>query len=153
LPTKNQVLSVIVPCFNEEANLRELARKVLETFDHGKLDAELVLVDDGSRDKTRSVIESLEQEHPERVVGRFHAHNQGIAQAWKTGARAASAPIVAIIDADLQYQPEDLLRLYRELFDHSVDIVQGFRSSIGRERDPPISSAVGSTCCSMPPSP
>ena len=47
---------------------------------------------------------------------------------------AAHAPVVAIIDADLQYQPEDLLRLHRELLDHSVDVVQGWRSSVGRER-------------------
>src|SRR6266481_1999226 len=95
------VLSVIVPCFNEELNVRELTRRVLETFDHGKLDGELILVDDGSRDGTRAAIELLEQEHPDRVVGRYHITNQGIAQAWKSGARAARAPVVAIIDADL----------------------------------------------------
>jgi phenylacetate-CoA ligase len=132
---KDRNLSVIVPCFNEELNVRELTRRILATFDHGKLEGELVLVDDGSRDGTRAAIELLEQEHPDQVVGRYHVTNQGIAQAWKTGARAASGPIVAIIDADLQYQPEDLLRLYRELLDHSVDVVQGWRSSVGRERD------------------
>ena len=128
-------LSVIAPCFEEELNLRELARRVLQTFEHGKLEGELILVDDGSRDGTRAGIEKLEQEFPGRVVGKYHVSNQGIAQAWKTGTSAARAPIVAIIDSDLQYQPEDLLRLRRELLDSSVDIVQGWRSSVGRERD------------------
>jgi phenylacetate-CoA ligase len=128
-------LSVIAPCFNEELNVRELSRRVLATFEHGKLEGELILVDDGSRDGTRAAIEKLEQEFPGRVVGRYHVTNQGIAQAWKTGTNAARAHFVAIIDADLQYQPEDLLRLRRELLDHSVDIVQGWRSSVGRERD------------------
>jgi phenylacetate-CoA ligase len=131
---KTPDLSVIAPCFNEELNVRELARRVLETFEHGKLEGELILVDDGSRDGTRAAIEQLEKDFPGRVVGRFHVTNQGIAHAWKTGTGAARAPVVAIIDADLQYQPEDLLRLYRELYDHSVDVVQGWRSSVGRDR-------------------
>jgi phenylacetate-CoA ligase len=128
-------LSVIAPCFEEELNVRELARRVLATFEHGQLEGELILVDDGSRDRTREAIEKLENEFPGRVVGRYHVTNQGIAHAWKTGVSAARAPIVAIIDADLQYQPEDLLRLRRELLDHSVDIVQGWRSPVGREHD------------------
>ena len=127
-------MSVIVPCFNEELNLRELTRRVFEAFEHGSLDGELVLVDDGSQDGTRRVIEELVEEYEDRVTARYHAVNQGIAQAWKTGVGAAHAPVVAIIDADLQYQPEDLLRLHRELLDHSVDVVQGWRSSVGRER-------------------
>src|SRR5438105_15296721 len=101
---KTPDLSVIAPCFNEELNVRELTRRVLETFEHGKLVGELILVDDGSRDGTRPAIELLEKEHPDRVIGRFHVTNQGIAHAWKTGARAARGSFVAIIDADLQYQ-------------------------------------------------
>ena len=128
-------LSVIAPCFNEELNARELTRRVLETFQHGKLVGELILVDDGSRDGTRKVIEQLEQENKGRVIGRYHVTNQGIPQAWKTGARAANAPIVAVIDADLQYQPEDLLRMRRELIEHSLDIVQGWRSTVGRKKE------------------
>src|SRR5688500_1525260 len=57
-----------------------------------------------------------------------------MAQAWKTGVSAARGLHVAVIDADLQYQPEDLLRLRRELLEHSVDVVQGFRSPVGRAR-------------------
>ena len=127
-------LSVIAPCFNEESNVAELTRRVLAVFDRGGLDGELVLVDDGSSDGTKAAIERLEKEHPGKVVGRFHPDNRGIAAGWKSGVAAASAPVVAVIDADLQYQPEDLLRLYRELLDHSVDVVQGWRSAVGRER-------------------
>ena len=57
-----------------------------------------------------------------------------MAGAWRTGVQAARGAHVAIIDADLQYQPEDILRLYRTLMDSSVDVVQGWRSSVGRER-------------------
>ena len=127
-------LSIVVPCFNEEFNLPELVDRVLLTLERGDLTGELVLVDDGSRDRTRQVIEEQEARHPGRVVGCFHAVNQGIAAAWKTGTARASGRYVVIIDADLQYQPEDILRLHRTLIESSVDVVQGWRSAVGRER-------------------
>jgi len=127
-------LSVIAPCFNEELNIRELARRVVGAFELSRMTGELVLVDDGSADHTWEVIQEAERQYPGVVVGRRHVRNAGIAAAWKTGVAAARAPTVAIIDADLQYQPEDLPRLYRELMEHNVDIVQGWRSQVGRER-------------------
>lgn len=127
-------LSVIAPCLNEELNVPELVRRTLGVFDRGNLDAELVLVDDGSTDKTRLVIERYAAEYPGRVVGRFHEVNRGIAAAWRSGVEVARGSRVAVIDADLQYQPEDLLRLLRALDEFHVDVVQGWRSPVGRER-------------------
>ena len=127
-------LSVIAPCFNEELNLAEFARRVLGVFTKGGLHGELVLVDDGSRDNTKAVIEGLVAAHSGRVVGCYHPHNRGIAQGWRSGLDVSSGRLVAVMDSDLQYQPEDLLRLKRALEEHAVDIVQGWRSPIGRER-------------------
>ena len=127
-------LSVIAPCFNEEFNIPALVERVLRVLDRGKLSGELILVDDGSSDGTRRVIEEHMAKHPGRVVGKFHARNAGIAGAWKTGASAARGKYVCVIDADLQYQPEDILRLHRTLIESSVDVVQGWRSAVGRER-------------------
>jgi phenylacetate-CoA ligase len=129
-------LTVVSPCFDEAGNVRELARRVLATLERGGLEGELVLVDDGSRDETRERIEQLAAEHPGRVVALHHPENRGIAEAWRTGVAAARAPLVAVIDSDLQYQPEDLLTLHRELCEHGVDVVQGWRSATGRERGP-----------------
>jgi phenylacetate-CoA ligase len=126
--------SVIVPCYNEEHNLDELTRRVLNVFQTAGLAGELILVDDGSADGTRARIEKLAAQFPDQVVGRFHAANAGIAAAWRTGASEARGRLTAILDADLQYLPEDLLRLRRELLETHVDVVQGARSSIGRER-------------------
>ncbi len=126
-------LSVVVPCFNEALNIPELSQRVLKMFDTGVLRGELVLVDDGSSDDTAQVIRQHSQLDP-RVVGVFHRVNRGMAGAWRSGVNTARGAHVAIIDADLQYQPEDVLRLYRSLMDSSVDVVQGWRSSVGRER-------------------
>lgn len=127
-------LSVIAPCYNEEQNVRELARRTLLAFEVDGIHGELVLVDDGSKDGTARAIRELMQEHPNRVVGLFHANNKGIAAGWRTGVEGARGKYVTIIDSDLQYQPEDVGRLYRTLIDHTVDVVQGWRSAIGRER-------------------
>ncbi len=127
-------LSVIVPCFNEELNIPELSERVLRTFEAGKLRGELILVDDGSSDGTARVIREHENAHPGVIRGVFHRENRGLAEGWRSGVDAALAPTIAVLDADLQYQPEDVLRLYRTLMDHSIDVVQGWRSTVERER-------------------
>jgi phenylacetate-CoA ligase len=128
-------LSVIVPCLNEEANVPELVSRVGDVFKVGGVDGELILVDDGSTDGTWAAIEGLERTHP-FVVGRRHAENRGISAGWKTGVAAARGRLVCILDADLQYQPEDILRLKREMEVSNVDIVQGWRSPVGRDKGP-----------------
>jgi phenylacetate-CoA ligase len=134
-PGKRRDLSVIAPCYNEADNLRELAARTLRVFDVRGIDGELVLVDDGSTDTTPAVIRALEQQHPGRVVGVFHAANQGIEGGWRSGLQASRGAYVCLIDADLQNQPEDVWRLYREIRFSNVDLVQGVRSHIGRLRD------------------
>jgi phenylacetate-CoA ligase len=134
-PTQEIELSVIAPCLNEELNVPELTERVLRAFSTGGFTGELVLVDDGSTDGTAKVIRAMMEAHPGQVVGVFHPQNRGIAAAWKSGAGMARGRLVAVIDSDLQYQPEDLLRLRRALYEHSVDIVQGWRSWVGRVKD------------------
>jgi phenylacetate-CoA ligase len=120
---------------NEELNLPELAKRVLSVFEVGRFTGELIVVDDGSTDGTARVLRELVEQHPGVIVGCYHPRNRGIAVAWKTAAAVARGKLVVTIDADLQYQPEDILRLRRELYDHSVDVVQGFRSAVGRRKD------------------
>jgi phenylacetate-CoA ligase len=127
-------LSVIAPCYNESANLPELVERVRLLFARRELTGELILVDDGSSDATAEVMARLAAEHAFVVVCR-HPANRGIVAAWETGLDRARGSYVCLIDADLQYQPEDIDRLYRELRFSHADVVQGWRTSIGRRRD------------------
>ena len=124
----------VAPCFNESRNVVELASRLQETFRKGGFQGEVILVDDGSSDDTGTLIDSLAKQHP-NVVAVHHPSNRGIEAGWKTGLMTASGEHACLIDADLQNLPEDVSRLYREIRFSHADLVQGFRSSIGRVRD------------------
>jgi phenylacetate-CoA ligase len=119
-------LSLIIPCYNEEGNLRELVGRLSAVFDIFRMDVQIILVDDCSRDGTRALIRQLAADHP-FVTGVYHETNQGIVGGWRSGLAAARAPVVAIMDADLQYAPEDVPRLFQIWKREGVDVVQGWR--------------------------
>src|SRR5262249_44258599 len=70
------------------------------------------------------------------VVGKRHPGNLGMPAAWRTGVHAARGRLVCLLDADMQYQPEDILRLRQEILSSKKDIVQGWRSPQGRDKGP-----------------
>jgi phenylacetate-coenzyme A ligase PaaK-like adenylate-forming protein len=127
-------LSVIAPCYNEAQNLPELVERLRKVFAKRRVLGEIVLVDDGSADATPQVIRHLAEQHDD-VVGVYHATNRGIAAAWSSGVDRARGEYVCFIDADLQNLPEDVGRLYREIRLSRADLVQGYRSSVGRLKD------------------
>ena len=119
-------LSLVAPVFNERDNLRPLLARVGETFAEG-VRWELVLVDDGSLDGSTELIVTLAEEEP-RVRPLFFARNCGQTSAISMGIRAAGAPLIATLDADLQNDPADLPRMVSALAGH--DAVVGYR--VGR---------------------
>lgn len=130
----SRMLSVVVPCFNEEENLPALVQRVLAMFDKRAIDGELILVNDCSQDRTGQIVEACAQENP-RVFAVQHAENQGLFAGWLSGLKVARGGYICFIDADLQNPPEEIGRLWRTLHADAVDMVQGVRSSIGRLRD------------------
>ena len=128
-------LSVIAPCFNEEQNIPALIARTTAVFSRLDIPAELILVDDGSTDTTATLIRDAMATHPHTVVGVFQKENGGMVEAWKAGLKSSQGDLVCLIDADLQYLPEDIVRLYREYKRQLVDMVQGWRTSIDRKKN------------------
>ncbi len=116
-------LSLVAPVYDEVDNLRPLLARVAHAFD-GRVNWELVLVDDGSQDGSAQLIRTLAAEDP-RVRGLFHPENRGQTAAMAAGIRAARAGLIATLDADLQNDPIDLLEMRARLGGH--DAVVGYR--------------------------
>lgn len=127
-------ISVVAPCYNEMENAVALTRRLQNVFRKRGLEGEVVLVNDASQDRTGEIIDQLAQQYP-NVKAVHHEKNRGIARAWQSGIDASRGAYVCLIDADLQYLPEEVWRLYKEITTSRVDMVQGFRSSIERLRD------------------
>lgn len=117
-------LSLVAPVYDEVENLRPLLARVVEAFGEG-IAWELVLVDDGSRDGSRELARELAEGDP-RVVPVSLARNAGQTAALAAGFRAARAPLIATLDADLQNDPADLPMLLEALGE--ADAVVGYRA-------------------------
>jgi len=124
-------LSVIIPCYNEERTLEAIVDRVLGA-DRLGLGIEIVIVDDGSRDKSVEVMKALAAKHPE-VSAQFHGVNQGKGAALRTGFKHATGDIVLVQDADLEYSPNDYPKLLRPFLDGRADVVFGSRFKGGEE--------------------
>lgn len=117
-------LSVIIPIYNEERTIELLVRSVQAI--QLNLDKELVLVDDGSRDGTRAILERMQAGQPALKIIR-HKVNQGKGAALRTGFQAATGDIVLIQDADLEYDPNDYPALLAPILSDKADVVFGTR--------------------------
>ena len=118
-------LSVVVPCFNEEATIATLVDQVLAS----PWVAEVVVVDDGSSDDSRRILGELSDS---RVTVVLHERNQGKGAALRTGFARASADFVVVQDADLEYDPSEYGVLLEPLLDDRADVVFGSRFLSGR---------------------
>ena len=124
-------LSVVVPCFNEERSLETIVERVLAA-DRCGLALEIVIVDDGSSDRSVEVMKSLAAKHPE-IAPLEHGINRGKGAALRTGFKRATGDIVLVQDADLEYDPADYPRLLKPILDGRADVVFGSRFRTGEE--------------------
>lgn len=121
---KFKKLSLVMPIYNEEATLDEILEKVIAQ-DYG-LDIELVLVDDGSKDSSREIMERWAAEH-EFIKISFNPENMGKSQTVKRGIGLTTGDLVVIQDADLEYNPEDLVDFVSVFQEGGVDLIYGNR--------------------------
>ncbi|MGO9313090.1 MAG: glycosyltransferase family 2 protein, partial [Syntrophobacteraceae bacterium] len=119
-------LSVVVPCYNEERTLAKSINRVLQIADNS-LSLEIIIVDDGSKDGSLAIANSLQKQHPETIVLLRHDKNQGKGASLRTGFKKATGDFVAIQDADLEYNPQDLRKLIVPLIENDADVVLGSR--------------------------
>lgn len=117
-------LSVVAPVHDEQENLVALHQRVSAALAGRAESWELILVDDGSRDRSAALIAELAERDP-RVVGIFFERNCGQTAAMATGMLLAAGRLVATIDADLQNDPADLPGMLAALGEH--DAVVGYR--------------------------
>lgn len=119
-------LSVLIPVYNERYLVAELIRRVLDVPLPRAMGRELVVVDDGSTDGTREILEGLAEKHPE-IVYRPHERNQGKAGAIRTAIGLATGDFCVFQDADLEYDPRDYDLILDPLLSGDADVVYGSR--------------------------
>lgn len=128
-PEKNDIeLSLVVPVYNEEANLPTLLERTLSTCDKMNINYELVLVDDGSRDASATMIIDAAEKFAGKVVAVILSTNFGQHAAVTAGLETAKGKYIITLDADLQNPPEEIPNLYAKLLE-GYDVVGTIRAN------------------------
>ena len=118
-------LSVVIPCYNEEKTLEKCVERVLKISSE-LLHLEIIIIDDCSTDGSLSIARNLAN-MDQRIIVMQHDKNQGKCTALKTGFKKATGDFIVIQDADLEYNPKDILRLLEPLVNNEADVVFGSR--------------------------
>ncbi len=115
-------LSVIIPCYNELNSIEQLVKSVIDATGPG---GEIIIVDDGSTDGTRALLEQKIDGKLARVI--YQDKNQGKGAALRTGFAAATKDIVIVQDADFEYDPRDYENMIEPILSNHADVVYGSR--------------------------
>ncbi len=125
-----KTVSIIIPVYNEEKTITETLSQVIkaDSLGYGK---EIIIIDDGSSDKTATVVKELEKTKQNNkninIKALFQEKNQGKGAALKKGLMASTGEIVIIQDADLEYSPSDYPILLEPFVKNNADVVYGSR--------------------------
>lgn len=138
--TASPLLSVVIPAFNEESNLRELYERLKKSIENTNSDHEIIFVDDGSKDNSFGVLKELTSGDEKVKVIRFY-RNFGQHAALRAGFSRSKGKLVIFIDADLQIDPGEIPKLIRE-YKKGYDVVCGLRE---RRKDPLLKKFLSTT--------
>ena len=117
------LLSIVIPVYNEKKTLLEIIKKIDEL--PNELNRELILVDDGSTDGSREILEALKSRKDTKVI--FKERNTGKGDSLKVGFKNSSGDYVIVQDADLEYDPNDYLKLLETIKNTQKTVVYGSR--------------------------
>ena len=115
------MLSIIIPCFNEKYTIEEILNKVLEI----DVNKEIIIVDDGSTDGTREIIKEKFSGSIKKIF--FKDYNSGKGSAIIFGLNYIEGDYVAIQDADLEYNPKDLAKMFKYAISKKIPVLYGSR--------------------------
>ncbi len=124
------LVSIVVPIYNEEENIEPLHRALKEVMDAQEYDYEILFIDDGSTDRTPSLLEEIAQKDTKVRVLTFR-RNFGKAAAWSAGFDHAKGDVIVTIDADLQNDPKNIPKMVSLIGEY--DVVNGWRK---KRKDP-----------------
>ena len=132
-------VSIVVPLYNEEESLPELCAWIIRVVEENGFTYEIVLVDDGSTDRSWEVIESL-SENNAHIKGIKFQRNYGKSAALNEGFKVVTGGVVITMDADLQDSPDEIPSLYNMVLSENYDLVSGWK----KKRHDPIGKTIPS---------
>ena len=124
-----ETLSVVIPVFNEEDSLNELITRTMAACDKTEIQYEIILVDDGSKDKSVNILEKASNDFPTKVISVILNRHYGQHAAVMAGLEASKGSIIVTLDADLQNPPEEIPNLVNEVIEKDVDVVGTIREN------------------------
>ncbi|TCD20343.1 glycosyltransferase [Pedobacter psychrodurus] len=130
-------ISVVVPLFNEDESLPELTAWIDKVMIDNNFSYEIILVDDGSTDRSWEVIEALRLQNL-AIKGIKFRRNYGKSAALNVGFEATQGDVVITMDADLQDSPDEIPELYRRIKEEKLDIISGWK----KKRFDPITKTI-----------
>ena len=132
-------LSIIIPAFNEEESIKPLVNLIFKNLDKNLEDFEIILIDDGSNDKTWDEIVKISNKF-ENIVSIKLLENYGKSDALDAGFKVCKGNYVLTMDADLQDDPSEILSLYSMIKENKYDLVSGWK----KKRNDPLTKTIPS---------
>ena len=132
-------LSIIIPAFNEEESIKPLVNLIFKSLDKSLEDFEIILIDDGSNDKTWDEIVKISNKF-ENIVPIKLLENYGKSDALDAGFKVCKGNYVLTMDADLQDDPSEILPLYSMIIEKKYDLVSGWK----KKRNDPLTKTIPS---------